>query len=69
MFKNSFPLFQIYLFTGKKGPLLVQLLHIALSQNVDYSGVKQVTYTVHYFEFFVHKMRKFKIGWETTDSE
>ncbi|XP_021920946.1 FGFR1 oncogene partner-like isoform X2 [Zootermopsis nevadensis] len=32
---------QIQNLNGKKGPLLVQLLHIALSQNVDYSGVKQ----------------------------
>lgn len=34
---------QIYLFTGKKGPLLGHILHIALSQNADSSGVTKVT--------------------------
>jgi hypothetical protein len=34
---------QIYFFTGKKGPLLGQILHVVLSQNADSSGVKKVT--------------------------
>jgi hypothetical protein len=36
---------KLYLFTGEKGPLLIQILHRALNQNADSFSVKQVTDT------------------------
>jgi hypothetical protein len=35
----------LYLFTGEKGPLLVQIVHRAFNQNGDSFSVKQVTDT------------------------
>jgi hypothetical protein len=36
---------KLYLFTGEKGPLLVQVLHRALNQNPEFSSTKKVTDT------------------------
>jgi len=33
---------KLYVFTGEKGPLLVQILHRALNQNAESSSAKQV---------------------------
>jgi hypothetical protein len=33
---------KLYLFTGEKGPLLVQILHRALNQNAESSSAKKV---------------------------
>jgi hypothetical protein len=33
---------KLYLFTGEKGPLLLQILHRALNQNVESSSAKKV---------------------------
>jgi hypothetical protein len=33
---------KLYLFTGEKGPLLVQILHRALNENAESSGAKKV---------------------------
>lgn len=36
---------KLYLFTGEKGPLLIQILHRALNQNAESSSAKKVTDT------------------------